>query len=324
MLKKIKKIFRKVKVFLANNSPKLVTSDFSSFEKEMKIWCNSLILRWHLTDRCNYLCPYCSQNHKGLSAFDIHKPHEWVEAIADNFNKSKIAVTISGGEPMIDSKNMFTFLDNFLIESFVDNVRIDTNLFWNPKYYAKLPHKEKLIFMVTLHPSQTKISDFINRLKKLISYEFKVGIINYVMYGEQINQYSSIEKSFSKLGLPLHPNPLWNSIPSEALMRLMSKSLPNVDLQYRTGLRTKGKSCIYPMFAYRMDQYGKLSVGCFPHLKGDLFKKKLPKRPPAPIACPMESCVCLDKYSFIKGISRNIGLNILEIYGDIVRQKLGI
>ena len=121
---------------------------------------------------------------------------------------------------MLDQKNMHNFLSEFLPKSFVDNVRIDTNLFWNPELYSDLPCKEKLIFMCTLHTSQTEINAYINRLEKMLESGFKVGIVNYVMYEEQISRYQSFKKTISNLGLPLHPNPLWNSTLSSKLKRL--------------------------------------------------------------------------------------------------------
>lgn len=102
-------------------------------------------------------------------------------------------------------------------------------------------------------------------------------MVSYVMYSEQISRYASLKKDFAQLGLPLHPNPLWNSTPSDDLKRLMSESLPKLDLHYRSGSQTKGQSCIYPMLAYRTDQYGKISVGCFPNLRGDLFRNIIPE-----------------------------------------------
>lgn len=164
----MKNLFRKAKGFVSNRSPVLVAKDLPAFEKELTAWCNAAILRWHITDRCNYACPYCSQNHVGKSAFDFHTPDEWIEVLADNFREKKLAVTISGGEPMLDRSNMYSFLNGFLAKSFVDNVRIDTNFSWDPEAYANLPCKEKLIFMCTFHPTQTKVTDYLNRIRQLL------------------------------------------------------------------------------------------------------------------------------------------------------------
>lgn len=316
------KLLKKIKNFVVNDSPLLVPADLPAFKKELAVWCNAVILRWHITDWCNYSCPYCNQHHVRKSAFDFHTPHEWIRALVDNFREQKLVVTISGGEPMLDRSNMYGFLSELLVKSFVDNVRIDTNLSWNPEAYATLPCKDKLIFMCTLHTTQTNLVDYLNRLRKLLSFGFRVGMVNYVMYGEQVSHFNSLKKTFTEFGVPLHPNPLWNSIPSEDLKRLMFDSLSELDLYYRCGGRTKGKSCIYPMLSYRMDQFGKLTVGCFPYLRGDLFKNRIPKRLEVPIACPQNSCFCLDKYSFIKGVNRNFGLNILKIYSEILCCKM--
>jgi len=312
-------------------------SESASFKDLDAIWRPNdgkptVILRWFMTEWCNYKCPYCSQEHgrngfKGsfrVHSFDNYTPKEWIEAIDRNFSDRRVAITITGGEPMLDVKNMRIFLGMLLSRSYIDNVRIDTNMSWNPSHFKDLPNKKKMIFMCTLHPSQTRIDGFISRIKRLKELGFTVGIVNYVMTPEQAPCYEELMTRFKEINLPLHPNPLWNSELNEDIKGILEMALDDVDIFYRSGGMTKGKVCYYPSIAYEMNQNGDISVGCFPWISGSIFNNDIPELPKGPVKCPHHKCYCLDKYSFIKGINRNTDLNILKIYGNLIRKRLGL
>lgn len=324
-------------IHLLKPKPVAELSDLTSFKDLDAIWRPSdnkpgVILRWFMTEWCNYNCPYCSQKHgrnrvKGsfrVHSFDNYPPNEWVKAMDRNFMDKKVAFTITGGEPMIDVKNMRMFLSELLSRRYIDNIRVDTNMSWNPSHFRNLPNKEKMIFMCTLHTSETKIGNFISRVERLRELGFAVGIINYVMIPKQSLPYERLMRKFKDIGLPLHPNPLWDSRPNEDVKRILQIALADIDIFYRTGGRSKGKICYYPSIAFEMNQNGDIAIGCFPQVYGNIFKDDLPELPNGPVKCPHYTCYCLDKYSFIKGINRNLELNILKVYGKIIRKHLGI
>lgn len=321
----------KSKLFPWRDRPKIQYKDAIAFKEISKVWQGASILRWYMTEWCNYDCPYCIQNHSRqrivrgfkIHAFDNYPPKEWIAALRRNFIDVKLALTITGGEPMIDTVNMHAFLTELLPQNFVENVRIDTNLSWDPKIYADLPSKEKLIFMCSFQPMHTSAESFIERATSLMT-NYKIGMVNYVMYEGQIEQYENLKEKFVAAGLPLHPNPLWYTQQPKESLEIMAKVLSPIDLHYRAGGNPKGKSCLYPSLAYEMNHCGDIIVGCFPILKGNIFSNRLPKKPDGPVKCASSKCTELDKYSFIKGVNRNMGLNCLEIYGNILRKNLGI
>jgi len=195
---------------------------------------------------------------------------------------------------------------------------------WNPSSLEDLSNKEKLIFMCSLHPSQTKIDDFISRVKRLEELGFTIGIVNYVMTSEQASCYKELMNRFKEVNLPLHPNPLWGSKTSKELEKILKIALDEIDFFCRTEGKTKGKICYFPSIAFEMNQNGDISVGCFPSVTGNIFKNDIPNLPEGPVKCPHYRCICLDKYSFIKGVNRNTDLNILKIYGNLIRNRLGL
>jgi len=317
-------------------------SESASFKDLDAIWRPNdekpgVILRWFMTEWCNYRCPYCPQEHgrnrfKGsfrVHSFDNYTPKEWIEAIDRNFSDRRVAITITGGEPMLDVKNMNEFLSLLLTKPYINNVRIDTNMSWNPSRFKDLPNKKKLIFNCSLHTSQIKIDSFISKIKKLKELGFPIGIVNYVMTVEQALHYKELMNKLKELNLPLHPNPLYPLTPQSLKIiarfrEIFKMALDDVDFFYKTGGNTKGKICYYPSIAYEMNQNGDISVGCFPWISGSIFNDDIPELPKGPVKCPHHNCYCLDKYSFIKGINRNTDLNILKIYGNLIRKRLGL
>jgi len=225
------------------------------FKSVVDVWKNALLLRWFMTDWCNYSCPYCIQEHSRnrkyedymVHAFDNKTPKEWVSGITKIFASNRLALTITGGEPMLDQKNMKSFLSLILRKNFMDNIRIDTNLSWNPQTIKNLNNKQKLIFMCTYHPTQTELKDFLYRANLLQNQGFKVGIVNYVMTKNQEKDYTQLKQTFLDNGLILHPNPLWNTTPNKTTFEIMKQTLPDIDLYYRTGNSPKGKYCYYPV-----------------------------------------------------------------------------
>lgn len=317
-----------------HGNPKVKQNGLSEFSEVKTAWQNAVLLRWYLTEWCNYSCPYCPQDHSrarvkddgsSFHCFDNYSPRRWVDALDRALQDKVLALTISGGEAMLDVKNMHEFLSLILLKKNVANVRIDTNLSWNLESYADLPNKEKVIFMCTFHPSQTKCDTFLQRATKLMNGGWIIGIVNYVMTPNQALDYKQLKENFSKNNLVLHPNPLWDFQPTGELAKMLKEELGETDYYYRAGGTTKGKTCLFPSIAYEMFANGDISVGCFSKLSSNIFRKnQLPQRPAGPVKCPGSICFCLDKYSFIKGMNRNLGLNTLKLYSNRIRQKNGM
>lgn len=301
----------------------------------MEIWrpkegTPAVLVRWMMTEWCNYRCPYCPQTHerwiqkgegKTAHAFDNFPLAQWLEAFERHFASYRLSLVITGGEPMVDRKNTLEFLSQMSAKSFVECIRIDTNLWWKPELFADLDCS-KIILMCTFHPSQVDEEQFIQRIKKLIDMGVSIGMVNYVMNDINLEKFKERSKRFAELGVMLHPNPLWGKggLYTEPDLMLMCSTLPDHDFKFRSGTESpKGKPCHYPVISYEMDYKGYVAPGCFSQYWGKFFDEKLP-RLGAPdtvaqaVSCPHNSCVCLDKYSFLVGFERNISTNPLKEY----------
>jgi organic radical activating enzyme len=312
-------------------------SDIDSFKDLNSIWfpCEDkprIILKWFMTNWCNYNCAYCFQDHSrnrrrsspSIHAFDNYSPVKWIEAIDKAFQTKEMTVTITGGEPMLDMENISEFLEMMLNRTYIDNVRITSNMSWNPLSLENLHNKEKLIFYLTFHPSQVRYNDFLTKAKRLEELGFSIGLVNYVMTTHQSSYYEEFRDRLKEANLPLHPSPLWYSKPDKHLKKILKQMLDIADANSLMGGITKGKICYFPSIGYELNQDGKINVGCFPWVNGNIFKNDIPKLPEGPVRCPRYQCRCFDKYSFIKGVNRNIDLNLLKIYGNILRKRLGL
>jgi len=283
------------------------------------------LLRWTVTEWCNYRCPYCPQTHgryepKGnemtAHAFDNFPIEQWMAAFDRHFAARRLSMVITGGEPMVDRRNM-TKMINFLSDkSAVECIRIDTNAWWRPEQFSAMNHS-KLTLMCTFHPSQTDEAVFVSRITSYMAAGYKIGMVNYVMTDDNVAMFADRRKRFSELGLVLHPNPLWqaDSSYSDADLDLMRRALPPMDF----GLRSKaenphGRNCYFPSIGYEMDYTGTIFAGCMYDRPGSFFDDTLPDSPDAPVPCPHVACVCLDKYSFLEGCERNISTNPLAEY----------
>jgi organic radical activating enzyme len=283
------------------------------------------LVRWTITEWCNYRCPYCPQTHgrhepKGdgqtAHAFDNFPIAEWISAFDRHFGQQRVSLVLTGGEPMVDRKNMTVFLNEILSRDWLKALRIDTNAWWKASQFQINP--EKIVLMCTFHPSGTDEDNFIRRIRSYIDAGFKIGIVNYVMDDSNIERFKARSERFRKeLGVYLHPNPLWGAGGkySEEDRELLKAFLPDLDYRYRSQLESpQGKDCYFPHLGYEMDYKGRVFVGCFPQQSANFLKDELPTAPKKSVPCPHAECVCLDKYSFLKGETRNTSMSPLLDY----------
>lgn len=294
-----------------------------------------VLLRWLLTNWCNYRCPYCPQTHErrapkgdGMTAhaFDNFPLQQWQEAFDRHFAGYRLSLVITGGEPMVDRKNVPALLNFLSAKKSVECIRVDTNASWKPDRYSDLD-RSKIILMCTFHPSHMEESAFIARIRALLDAGFKIGMVNYVMDESNVPLFRARRDKFAEMGVVLHPNPLWGQGGKykEADLELMKDALPEIDFLYRSGMGDpNGRSCRYPALAYEMDYRGIIRVGCMPSASSSFFDEKLPAQPAGPVPCPHHSCVCLDKYSFLEESERNITTNPLAVYSDLLRSRAGL
>lgn len=315
------------------------TKDEMDFKPVLDIWKpeNDMpvtIVRWLVSEWCNYKCPYCPQTHsryepKGdcytAHAFDNHPVEKWQDAFLHHFSDQRLSLVITGGEPLIDKKSMLPMLRTLASMKTVECIRINTNVSWKPTSYDEID-KSKIILMCTFHPSQVAEKSFFERIDELLKHGFKIGMVNYVMSKERkvFDNYTLYKKQMAARQIPLHPNPLWNSkgVYTEKDLNLLKQELPKVDFFYRAKVKsTKNQKCLFPALAYELSYSGKIHVGCHISISGSFFDQKLPRLFAGPVPCPSQNCVCLDKYSFIKGINRNVTTNPLQDYSKTLMRR---
>ncbi len=311
----------------------------NSFQRVLPAWKPKKgkpvsILRWFMTEWCNCKCPYCPQTHdrfadkNGYKAhtFDNHPLEKWINAFRYHSRERDFSLVITGGEPMLDRKNMVPLLKELTSMPAIKCIRIDTNASWTPDSYKEID-PSKIILMCTYHPSQVSENLFFNRMKQLLDFGYKIGMVNFVMDRNNFGNFNKTKEKMNKLRIPLHPNPLWDSKGkySEKDMLLMKKELPKADYYYRTKLLSpRGKKCLFPALAYMMNQNGRINVGCHAQISGSFFDDDLPEIFQSPMPCPEQYCVCLDMYSFLEDVDRNTDINPLFVYSNILRKKQGL
>jgi hypothetical protein len=290
-----------------------------------------VMLRWLMSEWCNYRCPYCPQTHDrhapkgdGFTAhcFDNHPIETWLEAFERHFGRSLLSLVMTGGETMLDRKNMTRLINHLTAQSWVAAIRVDTNAWWRPDQFAGLD-LSKLILMCTYHPSQTTEERFIRNLLLYREAGIEIGVINYVMDAANTVHFERLRARFADLGLVLTPNPLWTGTGdySPEASTLLQTYLPPLDYEWRAGGSPFGKSCRFPGLSYEMDLKGNVFPGCHPEKSGSLFDATLAPVEPQYSPCPTQGCVCLDKYSFLEGVERNVTLVPLRHYAAALSER---
>ena len=290
------------------------------------------MVRWLITEWCNYACPYCPQIHtrfrklkNGLTshAFDNFSVERWTEAFDRHFAHQKFSITITGGEPMLDRLSMPILLQHLVGMPTCEMVRIDTNASWGVRHFEHL-QKERIELMCTFHPSRAKLDTFVARIKSYQDAGFKVSMVNYVMSQDNFDGFLPLREQLSAFKIPVNPNPLWGGAHpyTEQQRELLQQWLPVKDYLFRSGtLSSRGRKCLFPALAYEMNQTGSIHVGCHRATASSFFADSLPTLFAGPVPCPHKSCVCVDKYSFLEEVNRNSSLSPIAVYADLLHER---
>jgi organic radical activating enzyme len=291
----------------------------------------AVLLRWLFTEWCNYRCPYCPQTHDRFAqkdggftahAFDNHPVEKWIEYLDYHFGDQSLSLVLTGGEPLIDKKNMSVLLKHLTTSNYVKHLRIDTNMSFLPAWYGDIA-RTKILLMCTFHPSQVSEEKFLRNLDVVLAGNFSIGMINYVMDAAYKDKYLAFRDLMWSRGIPVQPNPLFGSKGEYALpdVEIMKENLPARDFELRSQNESPcGKPCLFPAVAYEMDLAGRIHVGCHPETQKSFFDTTLPLSPTSFSPCPYNECVCLDKYSFLKDFARNTTIDPFKLYSDDLRQ----
>ena len=304
--------------------------DRRAFDDLLRVWKPesappAVMIRWRMTEWCNYACRYCSQEHARLAdrgngftshAFDNFPVEQWQAAFARHFSGYRLSMAISGGEPFLDRKSLVPMMNFLTAMPGTETIRIDTNAAWKPEAYRELD-RSKILLNVSFHPSEVSEDAFADRLESILAHGFRVGMVNYVMAEEQFEGFAARRRRFARLGVPLNPNPDFERAReySPERQEALKSWLPEIDYRFKV-LRESplGRKCLYPALSYELDFRGRIRVACVSVEWSSIFAETLPALPPGPVACPARGCECLDMYSFLEGSTRNTTTDPLKDY----------
>lgn len=267
-----------------------------------EFWSSRVFLRWMQTQWCNYRCWYCRQDHTRKQMYRGAAGHwidnapllAWVDAFDQHFAGRKLSLSITGGEPMLDKKNMDPFLQHCADASYVDSVRVDTNGSWDPAGWRADVSKVRL--MVSYHSTETTLQEFRRSLDRLLSCGWKVAVVNIVVDPARFDELLSVDLPIPVAYLLMYGKLDLYTAEQAAVLRSKHHA---ADWPHRAEERTKGKPCLFPSTAYEMEPDGSVRAGCTPELNGSLFGE-LPVRRSGYTPCPYEDCCCVDKYGFLE------------------------
>lgn len=123
-----------------------------------------ILLQFHVTNRCNYRCPYCYSRYYDTSAdmFAKRTPREWMDALPTNLPLKRLQFSLSGGEPLI-YKPFMEFLRLLVECDRVEYIRVDSNGSTVDRLAGELS-SPKIRLMCTFHPSRVTLDRFLERV----------------------------------------------------------------------------------------------------------------------------------------------------------------
>lgn len=288
-----------------------MNKDVWNYQQKIK----NLLIYWNMTQWCNYKCSYCLQQHdKTKHAFNKYSPEIWLKKF-NELQNPKLAFCITGGEPFLDKNNFYELLLGLTSMEKTDNIRIDTNGFWNPEDYSNLP-LNKVYLMMSFHPEQVSLNDFVEKTKRCIDSGFNVAMVTLVMIPEFVPLYFEAKEKFGQIGIKLNPNiPVQLSKDEkEKIIEIIRPHLSIADLGYKSGkFSPQGEICYFPQVGILLDWEGNISDCCYRRI-GNLFTS-FPTLPDKPVYCKQTMCNCIGLYSMLEGFGRwNNSMNIIKEY----------
>lgn len=148
---------------------------------------NYSVIKWRLTDICNYRCSYCirkpfietrenidSDWNKNIKAL----PH--IKRIANELNQNtqkQIKIDLIGGEISL-FENLLYLISELFEEDIIQEVNLTTNLCRNAEYYIELfrcaKKMNKTVSMTaSFHPEYANLKDFMTKVEAILKDDVK-------------------------------------------------------------------------------------------------------------------------------------------------------
>lgn len=177
---------------------------------------SSIILQWHITNRCNKRCNHCYQNDYSCEEFTIEellKIGEQYKELLHEYNKvkginEKGHINITGGEPFI-RKDIFQLLDFFLINRDLFTFGILTNgSYLTEEVVFKLKKYNPRIIQVSLD-GEKKVHDLIrgngsyneaiSAIKLLSKYKIR-AIVSFTASNKNYASFKKVVRASRRAG----------------------------------------------------------------------------------------------------------------------------
>lgn len=284
-----------------------------SSNKTLAYWRERKLIRWLMTQWCNYKCSYCPQEHGRKQIFrgapghwaDNHDVDAWMAHFEEHFLHYDCNFILTGGEPMMDKVNMEPLLRALSWRDWVQSIKIDTNCSWNPVGWDV--DKSKVVFLCSFHPEHTDEDSFFNKLQLMQGAGWRIGIVNLVVLPDRFEMLARMRDRSANYGLAFSAVPLDGqlSLYTSEQVRQLQQHIPAIDWEIRTGGNPIGRNCLHPAVTYKVYPSGELEVGCHEDMRGSILDDVLPSLPYGYTPCPKTSCMCTEKYTFLEDMDIN-------------------
>lgn len=295
-----------------------------------------LMIKFMVSTWCNYDCSYCNYskstrkrkdnfyNGKNLikkyfkkncgHAFDNYPVEIWIKAFAEI--TGDFIVSISGGEPFLDTENFPLFLESLARMDKCKLIRIDTNGFWGKiGKYRDINDlvKKKTVLNISYHPTQVDWDRYVENIRAIHGSGWSIAMINYVMTAEQKSGYEKFRDFFmSRYGVYVNPNPDRYG-DKNILEEKLKKYFPEIDMKYKVmRANPAGVKCYHPSICFYLQPTGEISRNCTDFKAINFLKKsRLLTALKEPMVCQAHKCPCPDMYAFQADSGRGKSFNLL-------------
>jgi organic radical activating enzyme len=267
-------------------------------------------ISWFVTAWCNYSCHYCftlvfhkraADGAKQYHAFDHYPAEAWIGALR-SLPYSRINLNCTGGEVMLDRKNMLSALTGLTADPRFE-ISITTNGTFDPAYFGSLD-KRNIYLTLSFHPSETSLDQFARRAATMRDAGFKVAMINMVIDPRNIDVFEraigelEADGFFVNVGTMLPAGEYWSRLHTQREEReldLLERYNTPLDVYYKVAEPpTKGRLCYYPARSFSLMPDGRMGIYCT-DISRNLFTEgppELTRRSPVSMTVASAATTC--------------------------------
>lgn len=149
---------------------------------------HDFIIKWRLTDKCNYQCSYCLRR-KSASDFEITEEEmlQAAEQINNLCKNKKSKVDLIGGEPsLLDLSKICSKLSD------AQTIHITTNLSQTVEYYRQVASScNRLIMTASFHEEYADFDEFFGKIAELSEIKICLEMVSTESNSEIVEKFIS-------------------------------------------------------------------------------------------------------------------------------------